>query len=70
MTTKPMTPEITLDDSRVPSTCNCCGTEDGTVKLLRFRWTLPKQRQGGGTTVALCAECRTLTRAALERSIA
>lgn len=64
----PLTPSIFLEDRRSLTVCNTCGVEDGTVRTLAFRWT-ENNRAGahlsGGTGVALCCSCRTLTRNAL-----
>lgn len=62
--TTPLRPEIRLTDRRGLVICNCCGVEDGTVRMLEFRWnddTHPRKPLGGGTAVALCLKCRRCT---------
>lgn len=60
-----MKPEICIERSRPFRVCNTCGHEGDDVKLLCFRWSIPEQRQGGGTAIALCVGCRGLTQDAL-----
>lgn len=68
----PLRPVITIIDRVGLSVCNCCGTQDGTVRMLSFRW---EQREadgapavvGGGTSVGLCAQCRNRTQELLSQ---
>lgn len=69
MTATPLVPMITLEVPQFKSLtiCSCCGVQSDTVKHLRFNWrdaAAPKM-YGGGTTVALCLDCRNLTKEAL-----
>lgn len=69
MSEAPLKPVIDLELVRALHVCNCCGVDNGTVKLLRFRWSDPEYRQLGGTGIALCSACRDLTREVLRNEI-
>lgn len=63
MSKTPLRPVIEM--AEMPSSlcvCGCCGFEDDkhTVKHIRFRWedVNGKVYVGGGTSVALCPDCR------------
>lgn len=69
--TTPLRPTIALTDRSGLTVCGCCGTEDGTVRMLTFRWedVSRKPVQGGGTAVALCIMCRGTTLAVLANDL-
>ena len=61
----PLRPDIRYDDrlGKALTVCNCCGSED-RVRMIRFGWMTDLSfgmSQGGGTSVALCRSCRTIT---------
>lgn len=69
--TTPLLPVIELEQRPGFTRCNTCGTEDETVRVLKFGWQeRPRDgaaHQGGGTSVALCLACRGETVEVIER---
>jgi len=61
--TTPLRADIRIDDRRGLTVCNTCGTEDGTVRMLSFKWNDDAHwtKMAGGTAVGLCRSCRRLT---------
>lgn len=57
----PLEPSIRLEKSTSRTACSTCGLEDGTTLCLYFSWSSPSTLSGGGTSVALCHECRMRT---------
>lgn len=61
-------PEIRIEDRPGLTVCNTCGRMDGTIRVVSFRWydqRLKGPVLSGGTGIALCGACRTVTREAL-----
>lgn len=71
--TTPLIPRVTLDEPGrfIGTTCNLCGGLEA-IKSLGFVWTEHKEGtrppHSGGTRIAICADCRVLTRLALAES--
>lgn len=63
----PLTPTVSISSDVNLMTCNCCGSQDATVRQLSFQWRDPGPRPlaGGSTVVSLCRSCRALTTRAL-----
>lgn len=63
----PLTPTVCISSDVSFATCDCCGSQDATVRQLSFQWWDPGPRPiaGGSTVVSLCRSCRALTARAL-----
>ncbi len=63
----PLTPTVSISSDVSFTTCNCCGSQDATVRQLSFQWRDPGPHplSGGSTVVSLCQSCRALTARAL-----
>ncbi len=63
----PLTPTVSISSDVSFTTCNCCGSQDATVRQLSFQWRDPGPHPlaGGSTVVSLCQSCRALTARAL-----